>query len=277
VTVVAKPLWLLRIRRETPRYLVCACAATGLLASLRYAIAPPRATPATTSSGPPAADHAASAFAVLFARRYLTWTATQPQASRQALAVYAGPGIEAGAGFTPPAGGEQRVLWAETVQERSPAPREHIYTVAAQTDSAGLLYLGVAVARDGEGNLFLSRYPAFVGPPASVPSPPPVRSPEVTDPTLATVVRRALRNYLAGSADELQADLTGGARVALPPTPLELDSLEHLAWSQDGRSAVAVVQASDMRGAAYTLTYELDVSHAQGRWEVAALQMEPNE
>jgi hypothetical protein len=260
-----------------PRYVVCACAAAGLLASVRYAVAPPRPAPAIVTPGRPTPDPAASAFAVLFARRYLTWSASEPQASAQALAGYGGGGIEAAAGFTPPAGGEQRVLWAETVQERVPAPHERIYTVAAQTDTAGLVYLTVAVARDSEGNLSLSRYPAFVGPPESAPSQTPARSREVTDPLLATVAQRALRNYLAGSADELQADLASAARVSLPPVPLELSSIQRLDWSPDGRSAVAVLLARDARGASYTLAYELDVARAQGRWEISAVQMEPYE
>jgi len=277
VTVVPVPLWRLRVRRELPRYLLCACACAGLLASLRFAVAPPRSAPGAASKPGPAPDRAAAAFAVLFARRYLTWTASRPEDSIQALASYAGPGIEAGAGFTPPASGEQRVAWAEVIQEREPAAHELIYTVAVDTDSAGLLYLSVAVARDREGDLYLSRYPAFVGPPGAVPAAAPAHAREVNDPALATVAQRALRNYLAESAGEMQADLTSGARVSLPPSPLELLSLARLTWAPEGRSVVAVVQARDARGADYTLAYELDVTDAQGRWEVSALQTEPNE
>jgi hypothetical protein len=36
------------------------------------------------------------------------------------------------------------------------------------------------------------------------------------------------------------------------------------------------VQAQDARGARYTLAYELDVARVQGRWEVSAIQTNPD-
>jgi hypothetical protein len=86
-----------------------------------------------------------------------------------------------------------------------------------------------------------------------------------------------MRNYLAGAQEELQADLAIGARVSYPAEALELQSVQRLEWSTDRRSVVAVLQARDTRGATYTLAYELDVTRLQGRWEVSAVQMEPNQ
>jgi hypothetical protein len=142
-------------------------------------------------------------------------------------------------------------------------------------DAAGLLYLTVGVARRANGSLALAGYPAFVGAPATGPAQPPARVRGVGDPALATVVERALRNYLAASPGELAADLTRGARVSLPDLTLTLQSVAHLNWSPDGHSVVAVVQADDGRGVQYTLAYEVDVSVAEGRWEVSAVQMDP--
>jgi hypothetical protein len=93
---------------------------------------------------------------------------------------------------------------------------------------------------------------------------------------MATVVERALRNYLAASAGELAADLTSGARVSLPGPALALQSVQHLQWSSSGDSVLAVVQAQDARGAQYTLGYELDVVREEGRWEISAVQMDPD-
>ena len=90
------------------------------------------------------------------------------------------------------------------------------------------------------------------------------------------MVTRALRNYLAGSAGELAADLTSRARVSLPSAPLTLDSLQHIDWAEAGRTVAAVVQAHDERGVEYVLAYELDVVRQQGRWEVAAIQTDPD-
>jgi hypothetical protein len=99
----------------------------------------------------------------------------------------------------------------------------------------------------------------------------------VSDPALQTVVERALRNYLADSGSELQADLTSSARVSLPAQALMLEALQRLDWSAEGGDALtATVQASDAHGARYTLAYDLDVAQVAGRWEIAAIQMDPD-
>jgi conjugative transposon protein TcpC len=275
--VTSYPLWRLRALRELPRYLLMAASAAGLIASVRIAIAPPRARPAV--AGKPAAapvDRAAEGYAVLFARRYLSWNASEAQQGGGAVEAFAGSGMEAGAGLTPPATGEQHVEWAEVVQVRSVGRSEHVYTVAAQTDTAGLLYLTVGVARRADGRLALAGYPALVGAPAAGPALPAVHLREVAEPALSTVVERALKNYLGASPGELAADLAATARVSLPPLALALESVSRLDWTSEGRSVLALVHAQDARGVHYTLAYELDVERAQGRWEIAAVQMDPD-
>lgn len=281
VTVTSLPLWRLRLAGELPRMLLLGVSCAGLAASARYAIAPPRpAAPVRSGPSAPSRDPAAEGFAQLFARRYLTWEANDPEAHQRALAAYLGAGMEPGAGLQPPAGGEQQVLWTEVVQERIGAPGElRVYTVAAQTDTAGLVYLAVSVARGGSGGggaLELAGYPAFVGPPATGPALGEGAPREVTDPGLRTVVERALRNYLADAPAELAADLTSTARVSLPAQALSLEAVQRLDFSPEGGQALsATVQAQDARGARYTLAYALDVARAAGRWEIAAIQMDP--
>jgi hypothetical protein len=276
VTLRARPLWRIRLTPELPRYLLCAMSIAGLAASARYAIAPPRPPTTRVPRLPDPRDPAAEGFAVLFARRYLTWSAADPQASAQLLGPYLGGATESVAGLQLPATGRQRVQWAEVVQIRA-APGRHIYTVAAQTDTAGLLYLTVGVTRTTDGSLALAGYPAFVGAPAATQAQSPTHLQEALDPALGNVVQRALRNYLAASAGELAADLTSGARVSLPAWPLALESMQHLHWSADRRSVLALVQAQDSRGVQYTLEYELDVALEQGRWEVSAVQANPTQ
>ncbi len=277
VTIANRALWRIRLARELPRYLLCMLSVAGLAASARFAIAPPTPElPAAAVREPAPPDRAAEAYAALFARRYLTWNAAEPQASASALEPFLGSGMEPDAGLELPASGEQRVEWAEVVQARAPAPGEHVYTVAAQTDTAGLLYLTVPVARTSDGGLALAGYPAFVGAPAAGPAQGAGHLREVTDPALATVAQRALRNYLAASSSELAADLAGGARVSLPGLALTLESTQRLDWAPEGSAVLATVQAQDGRGVRYTLAYELDVVRAQGRWEVSAVQMDPD-
>ncbi len=267
-------MWRLRLSREAPIYLLCALLAAGTAAGVRLAVAPPR------EGGPPlrdqslARDRPAESLAVLFARRYLTWNAAEPLASQRAVAALTGSPMGAGAGFLPPAAGEQRVQWAEVVQERSPVMGVRVYTVAAQTDTGGLVYLTVTVQRASDGALQLGGYPALVGAPASAPAQLPRRG-EVGDASLTTVVARALRNYLAGSTGELAADLVAGARVSPPPVALSLLTVQHIDWASTGGAVVVLATAQDPRGAQYTLEYEIDVVVRQGRWEVAALQTDP--
>ena len=277
VKVTAQSMWRIRLARELPRHLLQALAVAGLLASARFAIAPPR--PVLGRSSAPSVDlldRGAEGFASLFARRYLSWDSRDPESHRLALAPYLSSSMAPEAGVQPPEAGEQRVQWTQVVQARLVAPGEHAYTIAAQTDTDGLLYLNVSVVRDTEGSLALGGYPAFVGAPASTVAAPSEHLREVEDPMLQTVVVRALRNYLARAGSELDADLVVGARVSLPTTVLALQSLDSLDWSSEGRSVLAVVHVRDPRGAQYTLAYQLDVLSRAGRWEVSSIQMNPD-
>jgi hypothetical protein len=280
VSVKASPLWRLRLRRDLPRRLLQSLALAGLLASARYAIDPP----VPTVARPPApisvqADRAAEGFAVLFARRYLSWDSADPEAHRLALAPYLGSTLEPEAGFQPPQSGSQRVLWTQVVQaQASGAPSGRArYTVAVQTDASGLLYLSVAVSRAPGGELSLSGYPAFVGPPPTAPAPAAAQLSEVQDASLATVVTRALRNYLAGSSSELAADLAPGAHVSAPAASLSLESLDSLDWEPDGRSVLAFVHAHDRAGGTYSLAYRLAVAASANRWQISAIEVDQRE
>jgi hypothetical protein len=274
VELVARPLWSLRLRNELPRYLLSAAAIAGLGASARFAIAPPRAAAPAPARPRAEADPAAAGYAVLFARRFLSWQPGEPQRTAEALGAFPAAGAEPSAAVTPPAQAGQRVLWAEAVQVREPSPGVRVYTIAAETDRSQLVYVAVPVERTAAG-LRVGGYPAFVGPPAQAPSAPGQHTPDVLDQALVAVVTRALHNFLAGAGDELAADLAAGARVSLPVVPLVLLSVQHVGWTPDGGSVVAVVQAQDARGARYTLEYELDVVMAQGRWEVGAVETDP--
>jgi hypothetical protein len=275
VSVSARPLWRLRLRREYPRHLWHALALFGLLASARYAIDPP--SPIVARSSQPVSAQvdraAAEGFAVLFARRYLSWDAADPEAHRQALAAYLGADMESEAGFQPPQTGSQHVEWAQIVQAQSDGASGR-YTVAVQTDASGLLYLSVAVTDPPGGAPALSGYPAFVGPPPTAPAPAEPNLSEVQDGSLSTVVARALRNYLAGDGSELAADLTPSTRAAPLAVPLALESIDALEWERAGRSLLALVHARDGSGGRYALAYRISVVASAGRWEISAIEVD---
>ncbi len=275
MAIAARPMWRLRLARRLPRYLLYATCVAGLLASARFAVDPPRVRrQAIVAPVSPPSDSAAEGYATLFTRRYLTWDASQPQLSAQSLAPMIGTAFAGGAGIVLPPSGAQHVLWAEVVQARTERTGMRVYTVAAQTDAAGLLYLTVEVEREKDGSLALAGYPAFVGAPQSGPAQGPAPADDVEDRALAAVVERGLRNYLAAAPEELAADLSSHAPIAVPELGLTLESMQRLTWSTDRRSVLAIVQAHDARNVRYTLGYELDVADVEGRWEISAIQMD---
>ncbi|MGI8802483.1 MAG: hypothetical protein ACR2KV_09970, partial [Solirubrobacteraceae bacterium] len=204
-----RPMWRVRASGSMTRWVLYVTAGVGVATTIRFAIAPPR--PAAGRVAPVVvADRGAEGFATLFARRYLTWDAASPAEHQQALAQFIGGTIDPDAGLGLPTRGSQRVEWAEIVQTRRLGPDEHVYTVAAATSATTISYLSVDVVRDATGELRLGRYPALIGPPLMRPALAldSVGVGGVTDPEIPTVVGRALRNSLAGSAQNLTADLT---------------------------------------------------------------------
>lgn len=277
VSVSATPLWRIRLRQDLPRWLLHAAAAAGLIASIRYAVAPPRpAAPVAQRASARPADLPAQGYACLFARAYLTWQQSDPEARLKALRQFGGPALSLEAGTQAPPQGSEQVLSAQVVQEREPRPHLHVYSIAVQTEPQGLVYLTVPVLSPPGGSLSLAGYPAFVGPPLSAPAQQALQTgTEVQDASLRTVVTRALRNYLAPAPGDLAADLAPGANVSPPAQGLTLEALQSLTWTTGGSHAVlAQVVAAGPGGARYTLAYEVEVEDLGGRWEVAAIQME---
>jgi hypothetical protein len=162
------------------------------------------------------------------------------------------------------------------VQARTVAAGEHVYTVAADTGAPTPLYLSVDVVRDATGSLHLGHYPALIGSPVIAPAAAldAGGGREVTDASASTVVTRALRNYVAGSGQNLAADLAPGTVVATPTERLALDHVDQLRVGPDG-GVFATVVARDGGDAEYTLTYEVDLLRSGGRWLVDAIQSDP--
>jgi hypothetical protein len=276
VSISPRSMRRIRLSAALPRWLVYATAVAGLAASARFAIAPPRpAAPRTLAID--RRDPAAEGFAALLARRYLSFDGDRPEVRRAALAPFVGDRLDADLGLRAPPGLTQRVQWAQVVQSRRAPDGSGVYTVAAQTDRAGLVYLSVDVARASDGALRLDGYPALVGAPLSEPASgdPDGRLHQVDDRALRATCERALRNFLARAGNNLAADLTADAVVELPGLALTLRRVIALSWSPDHRSVVASIEAADGDGVAYTLRYELDVRRVDERWEIAAIQTDP--
>jgi|SRR5579875_261278 len=272
-----QPLWRLRLRREAPRIALLAFACWGIAANLRFTLAPP-APRIYRQSAPQQLDRAAQAFAVRFARAYLTFNGADPSAFSEGLSASLGRGAEGQLGVTLPGAANQTVSAAEAVSEREGPEGIEVFTVVCQTDDQGTVYLAVPVFREPSGAYGIAGYPAFVGGPQVADWREPFEAfPPVEETGVRTVVERALRNYLAGDTVDLAADLAEGAVVTTPPQRLLLEGVQSLRWVPGRSSVVALVDASDRLGARYTLSYQLDLAEVGGRWEIKAIEVEPNQ
>ncbi|MGE3449198.1 MAG: conjugal transfer protein [Microbacteriaceae bacterium] len=240
-------------------------AAVGVRSLFLLPATEPAAAPTRAIAG---SDVAAEGFAESFAREYLTWDGAWPERHAGRVRRFLSSSLAAADGLQVPTNGRQAVSWTG-VASSVRAPDGRSVTVEAQTNS-GRLWLVVSVARDRRGMLFVSRYPALVGPPASNPSASVDPGEPVADDALVTVAQRALRNYLAGRRAQLVADLALGAVVVVPEQPVRLVSVAQTTWEGGSRVVVEVrVQAG---GARLALSYALGVRRRAGRWFVASIE-----
>lgn len=251
-----------RVRARTPRYAFFAFVVLMCVAGVRSILSPPTPSAVPTQTGPPL-DYAEQSFALAFSQVYLTYDSARPEAREAALAPFASSGFEIGAGFSPPQSGSQRVQWADVAQVQRPLAGGVIITVAAKlSTSAQPVYLSVPVDRERGGAIYLAAYPSFVGPPLSTTRATTDQGGEpVDDGEAAALVKRALANYLVGDAENLSADLADAATVTLPTNQLRLQGVDQLDWvnGTGGGAVLATISATDPRGGAYTLRYEVGV------------------
>ena len=275
VRVETRPFWRVRVSASFSRWVLYAVATVGILATARFAISPPRPT-VVHETASDARDVGSEAFATLFARRYMTWSAAAPAEHADGLAAFVNTTTDPDLGLGQPARGSQRVLWADIVGADRVGPGEHAYTVELDTGGPSLVYLSVDVVRSSAGVRRLGRYPAFVGPPlvTGAGALDGQRVGPVSDPSLTAVIGRGLRNYLAGSRANLAADLAPTTVVSPPADPLTVDQIGQPGVAPDGGVLTTIV-AHDARDTSFTLTYEIDVVRTAGRWLIAAIQTDP--
>jgi Conjugative transposon protein TcpC len=261
-----------RLRARAPRLALYGVLGLLAVAGLRAALAPAREGPPPPAVIRPQGDDlAASSFAEAFARTYLTWGEDEAERERL-LAPFLAAGLEPDGGLRPAAGASQQVLWTAVAGAERVGSRT-LVVVAVRT-TAATLELSVPVERDDRGFLYVSGYPALVGPPASAAGAVAPGERPVEDRKLLAVVDRALRNYLSGARTNLMADLSPDAVVSLPSERLDVRDVGEVTWAVPGRRVAAQVDALDARGTAWTLRYELEVRR-RDRWYVRSVQVNP--
>jgi hypothetical protein len=251
-----------RHRARVPRYLALALLGVLLFLGVRSVIAPPAAT-SVGQPRVPRADDPSRYLALGFARAYLSYDAAHPEQRERALAPYIGESGEALAGLTPRRG-SQRILWEDIASDQRSLQGGRTITVAAAVSGSELpLYLAICVEHPRGEPARIIGNPAIVGAPSIDPAGASESGEAVENPMLLEVVDRVLRNFLAGSGRDLEADLTPEAAVTLPTRSMRLVEVSEVAWIGDpGSGAVlATVEAGEPNGASYVLSYELGISY----------------
>jgi Conjugative transposon protein TcpC len=267
----------MRLLARAPRFLAVAVAVVLALAGLRTVVFGAPAPKIQRVYEPASNDVGAEGFVEAFARAYLSWNGSgDTQAYSQSLALY-NPQFADGQGVQP-SNAPERVSWSRVVQDQSSALKgSRIVTVELQlSPGARTCYLAVPVNRAQNGALAITTWPSFVGAPAVQPAPPSPSLAAVTDPTLVTVVTRAITNYLAGDQNDLQADLAPGAQVTYPAQQLQVSGPPVSLQSTGPGGVLVTVRATDAQGASYTLAYEVGVELTE-RWYVDSIEVIPSQ
>jgi Conjugative transposon protein TcpC len=247
--------------------------------------APVQREPRNVAAGWP--DDAARAFALGFARAYLTLEPRRPVAYSRALERFVAP--ELAETIVPQFERrdiEQAVEDVAVARAAAVDDRHASITVAVTLagERAPSRHLTVPVARDGEGGLVVSDLPSFAPPPRAGRDSPPELEPltgaarvEVED-----VLTRFFDAFLAGDSAQLEYLVPAGVRIGGLEEPHELVGLGSIAQLGAGearaRTVVAAARARDVAtGAIYGLRYRLRLVRGD-RWYVAAVdQTTPKE
>jgi hypothetical protein len=252
-----------RLRALAGRYLLAAALLLLVVLGLRSLFLTPAA--AESQPRPAEADAPSLDFALQFARAYLSYDASRPGRRARALAPFIPQGMDRDAGFVP-ARGSRRVLWAQVASDQPALAGGRAITIAARVSGRRLpLYLTVGVRHVPGGPVALLGYPALVGAPAIDEASMPTTGTPVEEQAVIEVVRRVIRHYLSGDAQDLRADLTEDAELTLPTIALRFQSVRQLLWIGHPHSGAVLltVLALDEDGATYTLTYELGIARRE--------------
>ena len=236
-----------------------------------------RTAPAAAGEGPPAGgvawpDDEARAFAVEFARVYLSYSPRDPELYAGAARAMAAPEIADSVAPEPGDKARGRVVGAATVARTVRLDGRHaLITVAA----GGRRYVTVPVARDAVGGLAVYDLPSFAPPPAagaveaatSETLSPPERE-EIGD-----VLERFFGAFLAGDTRALAYYVPADVAMRALGRRHDFLDLVSLARTAPGRGrsreVLATVRARDAASdAVYALRYRLRLVR-RDRWLVA--------
>jgi hypothetical protein len=218
-------------------------------------------------------DPASAAFAVRFARTYLS----DPSAA--ALSPFLAEGVRVSGG-TSPHGEARAVAQAEVSDSEELGGGRSVLTVAAELRDARVLYLAVPIVRDKAGEVAALGAPYPVAAPgragAETERPQPLAGTEAA--AIAELAEKFLPEYVsARESASLSYLLAPGAAVVPLGGAVVLDGITGVTQLGSGegpsRTVLVAARLSDPQsGATYPVGYRLDVIESGGRWYVARIE-----
>jgi hypothetical protein len=264
---------------STPRSLlrgfgrVAIWAVLGLLL-IRGVLAEPTARRPVPQQTAADVDPASAAFAVRFARTYLS----DPSAA--ALSPFLAEGVRASGG-TPPHGEAGAVAQAEVSGSEELGGGRSVLTVAAELRDARVLYLAVPIVREKGGEVAALGAPSIVAAPGragadSTERPQPLAGADAG--AIGGLAEKFLPEYVADrEAASLSYLLAPGANVVPLGGAVSFDVLTGVTQLGSGegprRTILAAGRVSDpASGATYPVAYRLEVVKQGGRWYVTRVE-----
>jgi hypothetical protein len=243
-----------------------------LVRGLGAVLVPPAASAPAASVESVGADQASAAFAVRFARTYLS------DPTPQALAPFLAEGASVASGRSPAA------ATAEPIQAEVSATQElgggrEILTVACELRDARTLYLAVPIVRSEAGEVAALGAPSMVAAPGVAGADPERPQPLAGSDAAAIqgLVAKFLPEYVSASEPgSLSYLLAPGAAVQPLGGSVQLAAVSGVTQVGSGegprRTVLAAARLGDpASGAVYPLLYRLEVVK-HGRWYVSAIE-----
>jgi hypothetical protein len=241
---------------------------------IRGVLAEPTASSPAPQQNAEGVDPASVAFAVRFARTYMS------DPSGAALSPFLAEGVQVNGGV-PPHGEAGTVAQAEVSGSEELGGGRSVLTVAAELRDARTLYLAVPIVREKAGEVAALGVPSIVAAPGragadSNERPQPLAGPDAA--AIGELVSKFLPEYVSASeAGSLSYLLAPGASVAPLGGAVIFDAVTGVTQLGSGESArrtvLAAGRVSDPASdATYPVVYRLDVVKAGGRWYVAGVE-----
>jgi len=242
----------------------------------------PTATPAPRAAATSERGTDAQAFAVRFAREYLSWRPGDPARHDRTVGSFFSSDVrDRAATGLPRRGPGQMVAQATVARSTDLGSGRALVTVASELSGGRTVYLRGPAPRDSQGGLDVFALPALTAPPpqgsASAIVPDPLTGADAGE--IRALVGRFLAAYVSGEDPSGLAYLVApGTMIAAMPAGLALGSVDQVGQLGGGGSRMTVEADVHVRDkasrASYPLAYRLQLRRTD-RWYVTGVEGGP--